>query len=174
MITFIIIYGIINYNALVRIRNRVRTNWAQIDVVLKRRADLILNMVATVKGYASHEKETLESVINARNRYLSSGPTEQQIANAGQLTSALDRLMVLTERYPDLKANTSFNDLQTTLRETEDKIQHARQAYNDSVYEYSNKIELFPSNIVASLGKFKPMPLFEVHEQDKEIPEMNF
>jgi LemA protein len=174
IVALIVLYMIGAYNGLVRFRNRVKTNWAQIDVVLKRRADLIPNLVETVKGYASHEKETLQNVIEARNKYVSAGTPDEQIASAGELTQALSRIMMLAESYPDLKANTNFIDLQNTLKETEDKIQYARQFYNDSVYQYTNKIESFPSSIVASMFGFKPLPLFEATPQDQAVPEVKF
>ena len=142
------------YNGLTRLRNKVKTNWAQIDVVLKRRADLIPNLVETVKGYAKHEKETLDDVIKARNTYVSASLPEDQMKASGELTQALNKLMMLSEAYPDLKANTNFIQLQNELRETEDKITFARQFYNDSVYAYQNKIEMFPSNIIAGLFGF--------------------
>ncbi len=160
------------YNGLTRLRNKVKTNWAQIDVVLKRRADLIPNLVETVKGYAKHEKETLDDVIKARNTYVSASLPEDQMKASGELTQALNKLMMLSEAYPDLKANTNFIQLQNELRETEDKITFARQFYNDSVYAYQNKIEMFPSNIIAGLFGFKPFVFFQVDEADKKAPEV--
>lgn len=174
IIVLIVIYLVSAYNGLVRFRNKVKTNWSQIDVVLKRRADLIPNIVETVKGYASHEKETLDRVIKARNTYVSAATPEEQMASSGELTQALNRLMMLSEAYPDLKANANFVDLQKTLKETEDKIQYARQFYNDSVYQYSNKIESFPTNIIAGMFNFQPFTLFEVEAADKEVPKVSF
>lgn len=174
VVALLIIYVMVAYNGLVRLKNKAKTNWSQIDVVLKRRADLIPNLVETVKGYASHEKETLDAVVSARNKYVTSSTQDEQIANAGELTQALSRLMMLTENYPDLKANTNFIDLQNTLRETEDKIQYARQFYNDSVYQYTNKIETFPSVIIANMFGFKPMSLFEAAPADQEVPKVSF
>lgn len=174
VLVIIILYVIIAYNGLVKLRNKVKTNWSQIDVVLKRRADLIPNLVETVKGYVGHENQTLKSVVEARNKYVTASSQEEQVASAGELTGALNRLMVLSESYPDLKANTNFIDLQKTLKETEDKIQYARQFYNDSVYQYSNKTESFPSIIIANMFGFKPFKLFEVEQQDKEVPKVSF
>jgi len=174
IITIIIVIVISMYNGLVKSRNKVKTNWSQIDIVLKRRADLIPNLVETVKGYAAHEKETLDQVIKARNTYVNASTLEAQMASAGEMTQALNKLMMLSESYPDLKANTNFVNLQNTLKETEDKIQYARQFYNDSVYEYTNKIESFPSNIIAGMFRFEPFRLFEVEAADREIPKVSF
>lgn len=162
------------YNSLVRLRNKVKDQWAQVDVLLKRRADLIPNLVETVKGYASHEKETLEAVINARNKAVSASTTKEEIEANGELTGALSRLFALTENYPDLKANTNFVDLQNNLKETEDKISYERQFYNDTVLAYKNKLEMFPSNIIASMFGFKPEQFFEATEAEKEVPQVKF
>lgn len=163
-----------SYNALVKLRNMVKDQWAQIDVHLKRRADLIPNIVETVKGYASHEKDTLEAVINARNKAVSATTTEEEIKANSELTGALNRLFALAESYPDLKANTNFIDLQNTLKDTEDKIAYSRQFYNDAVLKYKNKIEMFPTNIVASIFNFKPELFFEASEAEKEVPKVQF
>ena len=162
------------YNGLVKERNKVRTNWSQIDVVLKRRNDLIPNLVETVKGYAKHEKETLDAVIKARNTYVSATVPEDQMKAAGEITQALSKIMALSEAYPDLKANTNFLELQKELTETEDKITYARQFYNDSVYGYQNSIEMFPTNIIANLFGFKPFPFFEATESEKAAPKVQF
>ena len=174
IIVVLVLYVGMTYNSLTGLRNKVKTNWAQIDVVLKRRADLIPNLVETVKGYAKHEQETLDHVIKARNTYVSASLPEDQMKAAGELTQALNKLMMLSEAYPDLKANTSFIQLQNELRDTEDKITYARQFYNDSVYAYQNKIEMFPSVIVANMFGFKPATFFEVDEADKQAPEVKF
>ena len=162
------------YNDLVKERNKVRTNWSQIDVVLKRRNDLIPNLVETVKGYAKHEKETLDAVIKARNTYVSATVPEEQMKAAGEITQALSKIMALSEAYPDLKANTNFTELQKELTETEDKITFARQFYNDSVYGYQNKIEMFPTNVIAGLFGFKPFAFFEANESEREAPKVQF
>ncbi len=162
------------YNALVKKRNRVKDQFAQIDVLLKRRADLIPNLVETVKGYASHEKETFENVTEARAKVVGAPNAEEELKANGELTQALGRLMVVAEAYPELKANENFLDLQKQLRETEDKIAYARQFYNDAVLLYKNKLEMFPSNIVASMFGFKPEPFFEASEGDKETPQVKF
>lgn len=162
------------YNSLVNLRNMVKDQWAQIDVHLKRRADLIPNVVETVKGYASHEKETLDAVITARNKAVSANTVEDEIKANGELTNALGRLFAVAESYPDLKANTNFVDLQNTLKDTEDKIAFARQFYNDAVLKYKNKLEMFPTNIVSSMFGFKPELFFEASVAEKEVPKVEF
>lgn len=174
VIVLIVFYIGTTYNALVKLRNKVKTQWAQIDVVLKRRADLIPNLVETVKGYAKHEQETLDQVIKARNTYVSASTPQEQMESSGELTQALNKLMMLSEAYPDLKANENFVALQKDLKETEDKITFARQFYNDSVYAYMNKKEMFPSSIVASMFNFESFEHFKVDEADKQAPEVKF
>ena len=174
IIAIIILYVFSTYNSLISLRNKVRNQWSQIDVVLKNRADLIPNLVETVKGYTSHEKDTLEAVISARNKYLSASTTEDTMNASSEMTGALNKLFALSESYPDLKANTNFIDLQNKLSETEDKIRYARQFYNDAVNKYNNKVEMVPSNIVASICKFKTAKLFEASESDKEVPKVEF
>lgn len=174
VVILLVLYFITTYNGLVKLKNMVKDQWAQIDVLLKRRADLIPNLVETVKGYASHEKETLDAVITARNKAVSATTPEAEMKANGELTGALTRLFALAESYPDLKANTNFMDLQGNLKESEDKISYARQFYNDAVLKYKNKLEMFPSNIIASMFGFKPEPFFEVSEKDKEVPQVKF
>ena len=174
IIAVIVLFFVSTYNGLVKLRNMVKDQWAQIDVLLKRRADLIPNLVETVKGYTKHEKETLEAVINARNKAVSAQTTEEEMKANGELSGALSRLFALAESYPDLKANANFMDLQNNLKETEDKISYARQFYNDAVLKYKNKLEVFPSNIVAGMFGFKPEPFFEATEQEKENPQVKF
>ena len=174
IVVLILAFVGMTYNKLVVLRNKVKDQWAQIDVLLKRRADLIPNLVETVKGYASHESETLENVIAARNKLVDAKTTEEEIKADGELSRALGRLMAVAEAYPDLKANTNFLDLQANLKDTEDKIQYARQFYNDAVLVYKNKLEMFPSNIVAGIFGFKPESFFEASEADKEVPKVQF
>ncbi len=174
VIAVIVLFFVSTYNGLVKLRNMVKDQWAQIDVLLKRRADLIPNLVETVKGYAKHESETLEAVITARNKAVSAKTPEDEIKANGELSGALSRLFALAESYPDLKANQSFLDLQSNLKETEDKIAYARQFYNDAVLKYKNKLEMFPSNIVAGMFGFKPEPFFEATEAEKETPQVKF
>ena len=165
------------YNGLVRLRNRVKNAWAQIDVQLKRRHDLIPNLVETAKGYMKHERETLESVTNARNlaqKAIGTGVGAQSKAG-GELSGALARLLVVVENYPDLKANQNFLALQEELTSTENKISFSRQYYNDSVLRLNDKIQMFPSNIVASMLGFKLGEFFEVTvAEEREAPKVSF
>lgn len=166
----ILIFGyiLITYNALVARRNMALNQKSQIDVELQRRFDLIPNLVEIVKGYAKHEKTTLEDVIKARNSYVSSGSdTAQALAADSALTSALSRLFLLVESYPELRANASFMNLQNELANTEKKIAFSRQFYNDSVYKLNNKIEMFPSSIVASLFKFRKEQFFQAADNSR-------
>ena len=174
IVVLILLWIMSTYNGLVSLRNRVKDQWAQIDVLLKRRSDLIPNLVETVKGYAKHESGTLEAVINARNKAVSATNVHDSAAANGELTQALTHLFALSESYPELKANTNFMELQTNLKDTEDKIATARQFYNDSVLTYKNKLEMFPSSIVASIFGFKPEEFFKVSEADKETPKVQF
>lgn len=168
------IYVAASYNGLVTLKNRVKDQWSQIDVQLKRRADLIPNLVETVKGYATHEKETLDQVMEARNNFSNSKTVEEEIKNSGELTQALGRLIAVAENYPDLKANTNFLQMQNDLRDTEDKIAIARQFYNDTVLTYNNKVETFPSNIIAGMFHFKVEVFFEASEAEKVTPQVKF
>jgi LemA protein len=170
----IALVGIAIYNGLVKGRQGVRNGWAQIDVQLKRRHDLIPNLVNTVKGFASHEKETLENVINARARATSAGTTSEAIKAEGELTQALGRLLSVSEAYPDLKANANFLQLQSELASTEDRIAYSRQAYNDAVTRYNTSTEVFPNVLLAGLFGFKPEPLFEAATAEKATPEVKF
>jgi LemA protein len=174
IIILIVLWMISIYNKLVVLRNRVKDQWAQIDVQLKRRFDLIPNLVETVKGYTKHESETLENVIKARNTFLTANTPEKEMEANGELTQAISKLFALTESYPDLKANTNFIDLQNQLKEVEDKIASARQFYNDTVLTYNNKIEVVPSNIVASLFKFQKSAFFEAKEAERENVKVEF
>lgn len=174
VLVLIILSIISTYNELVRLRNKVKDQWSQIDVQLKRRCDLIPNLVETVKGYAKHEKGTLEAVIKARNTFLTAKSPEDEIKASKEVTTALNKLFALAEAYPDLKANENFTSLQNTLSETEDKISYARQFYNDNVMNYKNKIEMFPSNIVAGIFNFKPEPFFEATEEERKNVEVKF
>ena len=162
------------YNKLVKLRSRVDNSWAQIDVQLKKRYDLVPNLVETVKGYAKHEKETLENVVMWRSKATGAANAEEAIeANKG-LGQALGRLLVTCENYPDLKADKNFLSLQNDLKEIENKIAVARQFYNDTVMNYNQKRELFPSNIVAKIFKFKEAPYFSIDEASREAPKVSF
>ena len=174
ILVLLIIILISMYNGFIRLRNSCEEAFSTMDVYLKKRYDLIPNLVETVKGYAKHEKETLEGAIRARNSYVTASTPEEQLKNAGELERSLGRLMMLQESYPDLKANTNFMSLQNDLKETEDKISYARQFYNDDVKQYVNKLEMFPSNIIASMFHFEKMNFFEVDEASKEVPKVQF
>ena len=174
VIILLVFYGIGVYNKLVNSRNKVKDQWAQIDVQLKRRADLIPNLVETVKGYAKHEKDTLTEVIEARNKFVSAGSINEEIEANNQLTGALNKLFALSESYPELKANQNFISLQNDLKDTEDKISYARQFYNDTVLTYNNLVQMFPSNIIANMFKFKVYEFFKIEEKEKEVPKVSF
>jgi len=162
------------YNGLVTIRQAVRNAWAQIDVQLKRRHDLIPNLVSTVKGYASHEKETLERVIAARSKATSATLPGDVIKAEGELSSALARLLAVSEAYPDLKANQSFLSLQEELTSTENRVAFARQFYNDNVTKLNTRIQTFPTVVVAGMFSFKVEPFFEAPTEEKETPKVEF
>ena len=173
----VLFFGAGMYNSLVRLRNRVRNAWAQIDVQLKRRHDLIPNLVETVKGYAGHEKETLENVIKARSQAVQAGGSGVGAQGRAEqaLSGALGRLMVVVEQYPDLKANQNFLGLQEELTSTENKIGFSRQAYNDQVMRYNTKIQSVPSNIVAGMFNFGEEEFFELEDQAaREAPKVSF
>lgn len=174
IVVILILWVIATYNSLITLRNRVKDAWSQIDVQLKRRFDLIPNLVETVKGYTKHESETLENVIKARNTYMSATLPEDQMKADGELTKAVSKLFALSESYPDLKANTNFNDLQNQLKETENKIAMSRQFYNDIVMQYNNKVEMVPSNIIANMFHFKKETFFEAQETERENVQVKF
>lgn len=171
----LLVFSVIGiYNKLVNGRNKVKDQFAQIDVQLKRRSDLIPNLVETVKGYTKHEEKTLTAVIEARNKLTTASSINEEINANNQLTGALNKLFALSESYPELKANTNFISLQNDLKETEDKISYARQFYNDTVLTYNNLREMFPSNIVASMFKFEAFEFFKTDENSKESPKVTF
>ncbi len=174
VLVLLVLWVISTYNNLIALRNRVKDQWAQIDVQLKRRFDLIPNLVETVKGYTKHESETLEAVIKARNTYVTAGTPEAQMKADGELTQAISKLFALTESYPDLKANTNFQHLQEELTQTESKIASARQFYNDTVMLYNNKVSMVPSNIIASLFKFNKEAFFEANETERQNVSVKF
>ena len=174
IVVLIVLWYFKTYNSLIGLRNRKDDQFSQIDVQLKRRADLIPNLVETVKGYAKHEKGTLEDVIKARNAYTTATSQEDKMKASGEITNALNKLFALSESYPELKANENFLSLQNDLKDTEDKISMARQFYNDTVLTYNNKVERIPSNIVANMGGFKKGEFFQVDAADKEAPTVKF
>ena len=175
VIVIIVILAIIRmYNNLVNLRNRVKNSYAQIDVQLKRRNDLIPNLVETVKGYAAHEKGVLEEVTKARTGVMNATTVEETSAADNQLTGALKTLFAVAENYPDLKANSNFQQLQSELSDTEDKISYARQFYNDVVLKYNNACQMFPSSIFARLFGFKEETFFQAPESERAVPEVKF
>lgn len=161
------LYILLQYNGLVAVRNRIENGWAQIDVQLKRRYDLIPNLVETVKGYAAHERGTLEAVINARNAAMSANTVAGKSTAEAGLSGTLKSLFALGEAYPDLKANQNFLHLQEELTGTEDKIAYSRQYYNDEVRAYNTKIQSFPTNILAKRFNFLQREYFEVGESER-------
>ena len=166
---------VVIYNGLIRLRNQVRNAWAQIDVQLKRRHDLIPNLMETVKGYMAHERETLENVTKARTMATQASGAAQAGQAEGMLSQALGRLFAVAENYPDLKANQNFLALQEELTSTENKIGFARQFYNDQVMRLNNKIQMFPSNVVAGAFGFKQEEFFEIEDQaERAAPQVSF
>ena len=176
IVVLIVIVFVAGYNGLVRLRNRIDSAWSQIGVQLERRHDLIPNLIETVKGYAAHEKSTIEGVVEARNAAIQAKGTgpEQQAQAENVLTGALKSLFALAEAYPDLKANQSFLALQEELTSTEDRIAYARQFYNYSVMKYDNKIQSIPSNIIAGMFGFKSREYFQAEQGATEVPKVEF
>ena len=161
-------------NKFVVLLSRVKNAWSQIDVQLQRRFDLIPNLVETVKGYAGHEKGTLEAVIAARNQYVSAGGVQEKMEASNQLTGVLRQLFAVSEAYPDLKSNTNFLQLQEQLKEVEDKVAYARQFYNDTVTKYNQSIQLFPASLFAGLFHYVEEPLFQAVTGSQEVPKVKF
>lgn len=174
IVVVLAVLGVVLYNRLVQLRNRVDNSWSQVDVQLKRRYDLIPNVVETVKGYASHERETLESVIEARKAAQEAEGPQAQAEAENMLTGALRRLFALAEDYPELKAAPNFADLQTQLSETEDRIAVSRQIYNDSVLTYNNAVQTVPTNLIAGLTGFRVRPFFEAGTEADTPPAVEF
>ena len=174
IVAIIVLYFIGAYNNLISLRNKVRDQWSQIEVNLKRRSDLIPNIVETVKGYAKHEKSTFEDIVKARNTFESAKNPADEMKASGEISHAVSKLFALAENYPDLKSNENFLSLQGQLKETEDKISYARQFYNDTVMMYNNKVQMFPSNIIANIFKFKAETFFEAEEAERKNVEVKF
>lgn len=173
-LALVVIWFVITYNGLVKLRNRVDNAWGQVEVQLQRRYDLIPNLVQAVKGYASHESETFEKVITARNRAAdATGPAAKADAD-NVLTGMLRQLFALAEDYPDLRASENFQDLQGQLAETEDKVSVARQIYNDSTLTFNNKVQTIPSNIVASITGFSARDFFDAPSDADQAPRVEF
>ncbi len=174
LVAALAIYLISAYNGLIRRRNQIENAWSQIDVQLKRRLDLIPNLVETVKGYAAHEKETLDAVIRARNASVAASTPGEQAKAENMLEGTLNRLFALGEAYPDLKANQNFLALQEELTATEGRVAYARQFYNDSVLEYNNKLQQFPTMYFARILKFDRREYFEADEAARTAPTVEF
>lgn len=163
------------YNSLIRLRNQVKNAWSQIDVQLKRRHDLIPNLIETVKGYMTHERGTFEAITQARSNAMSATTVAQKGQTEGVLSGLMGKLQVAVEAYPELKANQNFLALQEELTSTENKISFSRQAYNDQVLFYNNKIQVFPSNIIAGMFNFQNETFFEIADaSEKEVPKVSF
>jgi len=176
IIVVVVILAVIGmYNSLIRLKNQVDNAWAQIDVQLKRRHDLIPNLVETAKGYMQHERETFEAITEARSKAMGAGSVGDAAKAEGSLSEALSKFMLVVENYPDLKANQNFLSLQETLTSTENKIAFARQGYNDQVLFFNNKIQMFPSNIIANSFNFKLREFFEIEDAaEREVPKVSF
>lgn len=175
VIIIIILVAIVAiYNGLVTARNKVKNAWAQIDVQLNRRADLIPNLVETVKGYATHESSVFEDVTAARAGLMNANGVKEISDANNQLSSTLKTLFAVAENYPELKANENFKDLQAQLAQTEDKIAYSRQFYNDTVLMYNNKCQTFPSNIFAGMFGFKEADFFEAAGEARSVPKVEF
>jgi len=175
IIVLVVLWVIFSYNSLIRSRNRVSEAWSDIDVQLKRRYDLIPNLVETVKGYASHERETLEKVVQARSAAINAKGVKEQQDAENMLTGALKSIFALSEAYPDLKASQNFAKLQDELTDTENKIQAARRFYNSNVLTFNTKIQQFPTNIMASMFKFGKSDFFEVgSDEERKVVSVKF
>jgi len=170
-----VIYVVLTYNTLVALRNHIRDAWANIDTELKRRYDLIPNLVAAVKGYAAHERDIFERVTQLRARCLASqGAPQEQAADENLLVDALKRLLAVVENYPQLKADQHFLKLQRELVNTEDRIQAARRFFNGNVRDYRNKCETFPSSVIAGIFRFESQDYFSVRPSVREVPDVDF
>lgn len=174
LVVLLLVWGVITYNQLVSERLKVRTQWSQIDVVLKQRFDLIPNLVETVKGYAAHENEALQAVTDARSRYLGASDAEGQMKASTELSGAVGRLMAVAESYPDLKANQNFLQLQQQLSAMEEKLANYRQFYNDTVLRYDRLLETVPTNLIAMLFHFERAEFFKVEEAEKAKVNIKF
>lgn len=174
IIALVAIVLIAMYNSLIRLKIRVDEAWSDIDVQLKRRYDLIPNLIETVKGYAKHEKETLDAVVKARNIAMSAGSNEEKAKAENALSETLKSIFALAEAYPDLKANQNFLELQRELTDTEDKIMAARRFYNGNVRDFNTKLQVFPTNIIGNMLGFKPREFFAADEKEKEVVKVKF
>jgi len=175
VLVLLIAFVIGAYNALIRLRNQVDNSWSQIDVQLKRRHDLIPNLVETAKGYMKHERGTFEAITNARSQAMGAKTVSEASKAEGVLGEALSKFMLVVENYPDLKANQNFLAVQEELTSTENKISFARQSYNDQILFFNNKIQMFPSNIIANMFNFTKRDFFEIEAPaEREVPKVSF
>lgn len=176
VVLVILVFWIVGmYNGLVRLRNQVKNAWSQIDVQLKRRHDLIPNLVETAKGYMKHERETLEAITNARSQAVQAQGVANQAKAEGELNNAISRFMLVVENYPDLKASQNFLSLQEELASTENKVSFSRQFYNDQVLAFNTKIESVPTNIIAGMFNFKQAEFFEIETpSERQAPKVQF
>ena len=175
LLFILIVWFIGIYNSLIKLRNQVKNAWSQIDVQLKRRHDLIPNLIETVKGYMKHERETLENITAYRAQAMNASSVGEKAKAEGLLGGALGQLQIAVEAYPDLKANQNFLSLQEELTSTENKISFSRQNYNDQVLFFNNKIQMFPSNIIAGMFKFGKRDFFEIEiAAEREVPKVSF
>ncbi|MGB1587160.1 MAG: LemA family protein [Thermoplasmatota archaeon] len=174
LLVVLIFWAIGLYNKFVRYENSIDNSWAQIDVQLQRRGELIPNLMETVKGYMNHEKETLQNVTEARAALMKAGTPGAKMAAEGMLEQALGKLFAVAEAYPDLKANTNFLQLQDELTHTENKISFARQHYNDTVLRYNNAVEVFPANIIANMFNKREREMLEVPTESRAVPKVAF
>ena len=175
VIAFLVFFVVSMYNSLIRLRNQVKNAWSQIDVQLKRRHDLIPNLLEAVKGYMVHERETLQNITNARTQAMSATSVEDKSKAELKLTDAMTKFNLVVENYPDLKANQNFLSLQEELSSTENKISFSRQNYNDQVLYFNNKIEMFPSNILAGMFNFTKEAFFELEDKgERAVPKVSF
>ncbi|ONN27112.1 LemA [Thermosipho affectus] len=172
-VILIVAFIVVLYNDLVKLKKLVENAWSQIDVQLKRRHDLIPNLVNSVKGYMKFEQETLEKVMKARAAAISSEDMNEKIKSENEITGLLSRLFALVENYPELKANENVKQLMEELKKTEDKIAYARQFYNDIVMKYNTRISVFPTNIVAKMFNFKEASFFKIEEVEREVPNVD-
>lgn len=174
IIALIVIYALISYNSFVKLNNKVKEAFATMDVYLKKRWDLIPNIVETVKGYASHEKDTLESIVNLRNSAYDNMSDEDKIKTNQEISKGITKIMALAENYPELKASENFKDLSNQLSKVEDEIANSRKYYNGVVRMFNNKVEMFPSNIFAGMFGYKAKSMFEANENERETVKVEF
>lgn len=174
IILLLVFYVMGTYNSLVELKNRIQEALSGIDVQLKRRTDLIPNLVETVKGYAKHEKGVFEEVTKARASLMSAGTLQEKADANNQLTSSLKSLFAVAESYPDLKANENFKDLQRQLEDTEDKVAYSRQFFNSNVLPFNNKLEMFPSNVIGNIFGFKKSEFFAANEEERKKVDVKF